>query len=90
MLWKLFQDLLVASLFRSFLLAQRLMRFKECHPVSKPELPLVFNHPLWSAWDYTLDFCLNQIQESHLLSHPKIWALTKELFLVRSSLPYNS
>lgn len=37
---KLFrQDLLVASLFRNFLLAQRIMRSYDCTPVSSPKLP---------------------------------------------------
>ena len=37
---KLFrQDLLVASLFRNFLLAERVMRSYDCTPVSQPPLP---------------------------------------------------
>ena len=37
---KLFrQDLLVASLFRNFLLAERVMRSYDCTPVSQPALP---------------------------------------------------
>ena len=37
---KLFrQDLLVASLFRNFLLAERVMRSYDCTPVSQPSLP---------------------------------------------------
>ncbi len=37
---KLFrQDLLVASLFRNFLLAERIMRGANCTPVSSPVLP---------------------------------------------------
>jgi hypothetical protein len=37
---KLFrQDLLVASLFRNFLLAERVMRSYDCTPVSSPKLP---------------------------------------------------
>src|SRR5271163_1018947 len=37
---KLFrQDLLVASLFRNFLLAERIMRSYNCTPVSSPPLP---------------------------------------------------
>lgn len=37
---KLFrQDLLVASLFRNFLLAERIMRSYDCVPVSSPSLP---------------------------------------------------
>jgi len=33
------QDLLVASLFRNFLLAERILRSYDCTPVSSPKLP---------------------------------------------------
>ena len=33
------QDLLVASLFRNFLLAERIMKSYDCNPVSHPFLP---------------------------------------------------
>ena len=40
---KLFrQDLLVASLFRNFLLAERIMRSYDCTPVSSPKLPSTY------------------------------------------------
>lgn len=41
------QDQLTASLFRSFLLAERIMAENNCHVVSQPPLPSVFSHPLW-------------------------------------------
>ncbi|KAF6201737.1 hypothetical protein GE061_004132, partial [Apolygus lucorum] len=45
---KLFrQDLLVASLFRNFLLAERIMRSYDCTPVSSPALPPTYQHPMW-------------------------------------------
>ncbi len=47
---KLFrQDLLVASLFRNFLLAERIMRSLNCTPISYPRLPPTFQHPMWYA-----------------------------------------
>ncbi|TKR72947.1 hypothetical protein L596_020326 [Steinernema carpocapsae] len=55
------QDLLIASLFRSFLLADRIMRDNGCHVVSQPALPPVHDHPLWEAWDYTVDLFLNHL-----------------------------
>ncbi|XP_017782723.1 PREDICTED: regulatory-associated protein of mTOR isoform X2 [Nicrophorus vespilloides] len=59
---KLFrQDLLVASLFRNFLLAQRIMRSSDCTPVSSPALPETHQHPMWQAWDLTLDLSLGQL-----------------------------
>ncbi|CED83367.1 Guanine nucleotide binding protein MIP1 [Phaffia rhodozyma] len=59
---KLFrQDLLVAALFRNFLLATRIMRTYNCTPRSEPELPPTQHHPLWDSWDRTIDACLAQL-----------------------------
>ncbi|PNF16965.1 Regulatory-associated protein of mTOR [Cryptotermes secundus] len=59
---KLFrQDLLVASLFRNFLLSERIMRSYDCTPVSSPKLPPTYQHPMWQAWDLALDLCLAQL-----------------------------
>lgn len=86
---KLFRlDLLLASLFRSFLLAERIMRANQCHVVSRPALPSVYDHPLWDAWDYTLDLCLSQMYESTFPTN-KLWALGKEIYFTRSSMRYN-
>ncbi|XP_041364724.1 regulatory-associated protein of mTOR-like isoform X2 [Gigantopelta aegis] len=61
---KLFrQDLLVASLFRNFLLAERIMRSYNCTPTSCPKLPPTYQHPMWQAWDLALDLCLRQIPD---------------------------
>lgn len=46
------QDLLVASLFRNFLLAERIMRSYGCHVCSRPALPPMFEHRLWFV-DFT-------------------------------------
>ncbi len=45
------QDLLVASLFRNFLLADRILRGLGCSPVSVPRLPPMSEHLLWQTWD---------------------------------------
>lgn len=59
---KLFrQDLLVACLFRNFLLAERILRSCRCTPISYPKLPQTFNHPMWQAWDLVADYCLAQL-----------------------------
>jgi regulatory associated protein of mTOR len=66
---KLFrQDLLVASLFRNFLLAERIMRSCRCTPSSYPKLPPTYNHPMWQAWDLAADYCLVQLPK--LLANP--------------------
>lgn len=59
---KLFrQDLLVASLFRNFLLAERVMRSYDCSPISAPALPPTHQHPMWKAWDLAVDMSLAQL-----------------------------
>lgn len=59
---KLFrQDLLVASLFRNFLLAERVMRSFNCTPESHPPLPPTYQHPMWQAWDLALDHIMAQL-----------------------------
>lgn len=61
---KLFrQDLLVASLFRNFLLAERILRSHDCTPVSSPALPPCFRHPMWDAWDLVVDLALQQLPD---------------------------
>uniref|UniRef100_A0A182IJQ6 Raptor N-terminal CASPase-like domain-containing protein n=1 Tax=Anopheles atroparvus TaxID=41427 RepID=A0A182IJQ6_ANOAO len=61
---KLFrQDLLVASLFRNFLLAERILRAYDCTPVSSPALPPSYRHPMWAAWDLALDLALMQLPD---------------------------
>lgn len=59
---KLFrQDLMVAALFRNFLLAQRIMRKYHCHPQCHPEIPSTHDHPLWQSWDYAVEMILAQL-----------------------------
>ncbi|EOD44046.1 regulatory associated protein-mtor [Neofusicoccum parvum] len=59
---KLFrQDLMVAALFRNFLLAQRIMRVYHCHPQCYPEIPETHDHPLWKSWDLAVEMILAQL-----------------------------
>eukprot|EP00804_Cyclotella_cryptica_P015292 CCRYP_005406-RB/>CCRYP_005406-RB protein AED:0.22 eAED:0.22 QI:45/1/1/1/0.6/0.5/6/884/1709 len=61
------QDLLVASMFRNFLLAERILRSLNCSPMSIPEIPSTCNHPLWHAWDLAVETCLrNLIDQGYL------------------------
>ncbi|KAJ8753815.1 hypothetical protein K2173_000069 [Erythroxylum novogranatense] len=55
------QDLLVASLFRNFLLAERIMRSANCSPLSHPMLPPTHQHHMWDAWDMAAEICLSQL-----------------------------
>ena len=54
-------DLMVAALLRNYLLAERIMRFYHCTPMSYPKLPPTHNHPLWDSWDLAVDQCLSQL-----------------------------
>ncbi|KAF6748431.1 hypothetical protein DFP72DRAFT_576071 [Ephemerocybe angulata] len=56
-------DLLIASLFRNFLLAERIMKNYHCTPHTWPPLPSTNTHPLWSTWDLAVDACLRQLPE---------------------------
>lgn len=56
-------DLLIASLFRNFLLAERIMKNYHCTPVTHPQLPATNTHQLWAAWDLALDTCLRQLPD---------------------------
>uniref|UniRef100_A0A1I7TH01 Raptor_N domain-containing protein n=1 Tax=Caenorhabditis tropicalis TaxID=1561998 RepID=A0A1I7TH01_9PELO len=61
---KLFrQDLLLATLFRSFLLAQRVMSKFDVLPVSQPALKDTSKHELWQCWDQTMDMVLDYCRE---------------------------
>ncbi|RPA81806.1 WD40 repeat-like protein [Ascobolus immersus RN42] len=57
------QDLMVAALFRNFLLSQRLLRFYGCKPVSSPLLPELYHSSLWDSWDLALENCLCQLSD---------------------------
>jgi WD40 repeat protein len=59
---KLFrQDVLVASMFRNFLLACRVMKSSKCTPISVPALPDCTSHRLWDAWDMVVDEVLQRL-----------------------------
>ncbi|KAH7672543.1 Regulatory associated protein of TOR protein [Dioscorea alata] len=57
------QDLLVASLFRNFLLAERIMRAANCSPISYPLLPSTHQHHMWDAWDMAAEICLAKLPQ---------------------------
>jgi WD40 repeat protein len=64
------QDLLVASMFRNFLLADRILRSLDCSPQSHPALPPGINrHPLWSAFDLAMETCLFGLMKDGILGN---------------------
>ncbi|KAJ2800556.1 Target of rapamycin complex 1 subunit kog1, partial [Coemansia furcata] len=59
---KLFrQDMAVATLYRNFMLADRVMRFYGVHPQVTPSMPPTHKHPLWDSLDLEIDMCLQQL-----------------------------
>jgi regulator-associated protein of mTOR len=56
-------DLLIASLFRNFLLAERIMKNYHCTPHTYPPLPPTNTHTLWATWDLVVDACLRQLPD---------------------------
>ncbi|KAJ1946080.1 Target of rapamycin complex 1 subunit kog1, partial [Kickxella alabastrina] len=59
---KLFrQDVVVASMYRNFMLADRVMRFYGVHPQCSPSIPPTHKHPLWDSLDLEIDMCLQQL-----------------------------
>lgn len=57
------QDLLVASLFRNFLLAQRVFTELGRNAQSLPAVPNAARHPMWDTWDMAVEFCLAQLEQ---------------------------
>ncbi|TDL29563.1 hypothetical protein BD410DRAFT_780006 [Rickenella mellea] len=68
-------DLLVASLFRNFLLAERVMKNYHCTPHTYPALPPTNTHPMWASWDLAVHDCLSQLPD--LLRHEKKETVTE-------------
>ncbi|KAG8791104.1 hypothetical protein FRC12_010154 [Ceratobasidium sp. 428] len=68
------QDLMVAALFRNFLLAERIMRNYHCTPQSYPPLPPSHNHPLWNSWDLAVDSCLAQLPQLRIIEEQRLAA----------------
>ncbi|CAB3409168.1 unnamed protein product [Caenorhabditis bovis] len=86
---KLFrQDLLLASLFRSFLLAQRIMSDYDVLPISWPHLKNTSEHELWSSWDTTLDLVMNYVRELIFIKNHNVVSSGREILLRSQIFPY--
>lgn len=59
----------MASLFRNFLLAERILRAANCGPVSYPRLPPTHQHAMWQSWDMAAEMCLLQL-DMCVFGHP--------------------
>ncbi|GMI10943.1 hypothetical protein TrVE_jg5878 [Triparma verrucosa] len=84
------QDLLVASLFRNFLLADRILRSQGCTPCSVPSLPSTWNHGLWRSWDLAVETCLNGLIRSGVLqdvSQPSPNPQASDMYSIPPSMP---
>ena len=56
------QDVLVKSLFRNFILADKILREVGCTPVTLPQLPETTHaHAMWEAWEAALEGVLCQL-----------------------------
>ncbi|KAL0951936.1 hypothetical protein HGRIS_008588 [Hohenbuehelia grisea] len=56
-------DLLIASLFRNFLLAERVLKNYHCTPHTYPPLPPTNTHPMWDSWDLAVDSVIRQLPQ---------------------------
>lgn len=62
-------DKIVSSLFRNYLLAERILKDYGCTPHTYPPIPSMNTHPLWDTWDLAVDACLRQLPD--LLKNPE-------------------
>jgi len=77
------QDLMVAALFRNFLLAKRIMPHLNCNPISDPPLPdSVKYHPMWDSWDLAIDQVLSQLLKTSKEEPTTTQNVTQSLSLI--------
>lgn len=55
------QDVMLGSLMRNFILAQRILKSFGCTPVSYPHLPETHNHPFWNSFDVAIENIFSQL-----------------------------
>lgn len=76
---------MLASLFRNFLLAERIMKAYNCEPMSVPVLPPMHMHPFWQAWDTTLDLCFSKLPQILKSREPNAASQNKVSFFSEQS-----
>lgn len=56
------QDVVIKSLFRNYLLAEKLLREVGCTPVTYPPLPdTTYSHYMWDAWEIVMESIICQL-----------------------------
>jgi len=65
------EDQLIATLFRNFILAERIMTTLGRTPVSYPAMPPSWNHPLWGVWDCAVEETLCKLRRRFEKSYKK-------------------
>ncbi|PVV02718.1 hypothetical protein BB560_002823 [Smittium megazygosporum] len=55
------QDVMIASLCRNFILANRILHHYGCHTVSYPPFPPTHLHKQWEIWDLEVGNCVQQL-----------------------------
>lgn len=84
----------MASLFRNFLLAERVLSSMGIVPISYPRLPPAYNHPLWQTWDTAAEPILMQACDMLSNKPPREFRLTsffsEQLDAFKISLKYGS
>ncbi|KXJ84572.1 hypothetical protein RP20_CCG007925 [Aedes albopictus] len=55
-------DILTGTIFRRFLLAQRILRKAGVNPQSRPALPDCSTHRLWALWDKIMDLTVTLVE----------------------------
>ncbi|XP_062563341.1 regulatory-associated protein of mTOR-like [Armigeres subalbatus] len=58
-------DLLTGTIYRRFILSQRMLIRAGCTPVSKPSIPDNSRHRLWAVWDRLMNMTMNLLEKQN-------------------------
>ncbi|CAJ0585911.1 unnamed protein product, partial [Mesorhabditis spiculigera] len=78
------QDHVLATMFRSYLLAEKVLEHFGCHTRSYPSLPAMAAHPLWENWEMSLDYAIDYLDKFMYSASPANQCLyvSNQLFTV--------